>query len=122
MISSIGTGRPARALALAALGFAVLAAAPAAARADPYKDEKKGFSLTVPKKWKTLPVSPDEHWVAASFQSDREFTVDDAKTSSFERHKPQIDVVVMPKVDLEKKGGVTVDNEKHTISIGRGRT
>jgi hypothetical protein len=107
-----------RGFVLAAL--AVVAWAPSRdARADPYKDEKKGFSINAPRKWKSLPIAPDEKFVAASFNSDREWEVSDAKTSSFERHRPQIDVVILAKSDTEKKaGGVTVEGSSVTISGG----
>jgi hypothetical protein len=115
------SGRGARAFALVALGFGVIAASPRAARAEPYKDEKLGFSINAPAKWKRLPLAPDEKWIAASFSGDREFEVSDPKTSSYDRHRPQLDVVILPKSETEKKGGVTVTetDEGKAISLNK---
>ncbi len=91
------------------LALSVLAAAPREARADAYKDEKLGFQLNTPKKWKRLPLAADERWIVASWTSDREWVEDDPKTMTYARHRPQIDVVILAKSETEKKGGTTVE-------------
>jgi hypothetical protein len=106
-----------RAAALVALGVGVIAASPRVARAEPYKDEKLGFSINAPTKWKRMPLAPDEKWVAASFQCERDWEVTDPKTNSYDRHRPQLDVVILPTSETTKKGGVTVDKEAHSITV-----
>lgn len=107
--------------AVALLALGVIVAAPRRADAGQYKDDKLGFQLTPPGKWKQLPLAPDEKWVAASFSCDREYEVSDPKTNSFDRHRPQLDVVILPKSEMEKKGGVTVEDtdEGKRISVDR---
>ncbi len=107
--------------AVALLALGVIVAVPRRADAGPYKDDKLGFQLTPPGKWKQLPLAPDEKWVAASFSCDREFEVSDPKTNSFDRHRPQLDVVILPKSETEKKGGVTVEetDEGRSITLNR---
>jgi hypothetical protein len=85
-----------RAAALAALASSVLAGAPRAARADGYKDDRLGFSVTPPAKWKQLPISTDDRWHAAAWQCPHEYEDLDQATRSRTRQQPRLDVVVIP--------------------------
>lgn len=93
-----------RAVAIALLGFGTVVASPRDARADAYKDEKLGYSLASPSKWKQMPISTDERWLVAEWQHPREFEDADAKTNSWTRHQPKLDVVVIPNSAAEQKG------------------
>lgn len=84
---------------------AVLLATAAAARAEDQKDERLGYSFTSPRKWVKRPVAADERWVVAKFESDREFEDSDPKTNFWTRHRPWIDVVVIPLALEDRKGG-----------------
>ena len=106
-----------RLLALTAAFFVVSVAARPADAAQ-YKDDKKGFQLNTPGKWKQLPLAPDEKFVVASFASDREFEWRDDKTSVYDRHRPQLDVVILPKSETEKKSGIKAEKgEDGSIAI-----
>ena len=96
--------RGVRAFALVVIGLSVIVAVPRAARADTYKDEKLGFSLNAPSKWKQMPLSTDERWMVAEWQSSREFEDSDAKTNSWTRHKPKLDVIIIPNSAAKQKG------------------
>ena len=111
-----------RLLALAA-AFCVISTAARPADAAQYKDEKRGFQFNAPGKWKQLPLAADEKFVVASFASDREFEWSDDKKAIYSRHRPQIDVVILPKSETEKKSGVTAERgEDGTIAISvKGR-
>src|SRR5262245_30577789 len=110
-----------RLLALTA-AFCAISVAARPADAGQYKDDKKGFQFNTPGKWKQLPLAPDEKFVAASFASDREFEWRDDKTSTYDRHRPQIDVVILPKTETEKKAGVTAEKgEDGSIAISVNR-
>lgn len=102
--STTSWGRSVRAVALAALCFGVIAASPRTARADPYKDEKLGFSLTPPGKWKSMPISTDEHWLVAEWQRPLPFETSDAKTNSWTTHTPKLDVIIIPNSAALQKG------------------
>ncbi len=105
----------------AVLVFAgVLLATPSTARAEKHKDERLGFSLTYPKKWKKMPVSPDARWLVAEFQSPRPYESVNPKTGGWGGyHTPKIQVVIIPKSAAESRGatvketddGVEVENE-----------
>ncbi len=107
-----------RAPVLAAVAAAALLGAPTAARADVYKDEKLGFTLNTPKKWKQLPVAGDEKWIVASFQSDRTFRDDDLKKNTFAEHAPKIDIVIIPN-SATKEQGPTVEKEGDRVTVTR---
>lgn len=94
-----------RALALACVAAGGLVASPREAHADAYKDEKLGWSINSPSKWKQMPISTDERWLVAEWQHPREFEDSDAKTNSWTRHQPKLDVVVIPNAAAEQKGG-----------------
>ncbi len=87
------SGRRSAGLLLAIGAF--VSAAPSA-RADAYKDEKLGFSLNAPAKWKVLPIATDERWLVAEFQSPRPYEGGDPKTRQWAYHEPKLDVVIIP--------------------------
>lgn len=87
---------------------AVLSSAAPPARAEEQKDERLGYSFTYPRKWQKRPVAADERWIVAKFECDREFEDADPKTSFWSRHRPWIDVVVIP-LALENRKGGTVE-------------
>ena len=75
------------------------------ARAGKHKDEKLGYSINVPKKWAPMPMSSSgDSWVVAKFISPRQYEWSDAKTNSWDWHKPYLDVVIIPHSVAEKGG------------------
>lgn len=113
MIMTSATGRGVRAVALAVLGVGVIVAVPRAARADSYKDEKLGYSVSVPSKWKQMPISTDDQWKVAEWQSPREFEDADPKTNSWTRQQPKLDVIIIPNNSADRKGAeVQKDGDK----------
>jgi hypothetical protein len=119
--SSSVAGRPtgergARWAMVAALAAGALVAAPSPARAETYKDEKLGFSLNPPAKWKAMPISTDEKWLIAEWQAPRPFETSDAKTNSWTSHQPKLDVIIIPNSAAEQKGAeITEDKDKIVI-------
>jgi len=111
-------GFGARAAALALLGAGLIVASPRDARAEQYKDEKLGFSVTPPAKWKQMPISTDERWLIAEWQSPRTWETGDAKTNSFTSHQPKLDVVIIPFTAAQQKGA-EVQEDKDKIVIKR---
>jgi hypothetical protein len=112
---SSGT-RGLRALAVALLGVGTIVASPRDARADAYKDEKLGYSLNAPGKWKRMPLSTDEKWLVAEWQNPRDFEDADAKTNSWTRHQPKLDVIIIPNSAAEQKGAeIQKDGDKVVV-------
>lgn len=104
--------------------FAVVAAAAAAlavpaspARAEEHKDERLGYSVQFPKKWNKRPVASDERWVVAKFESDREFEASDPKGNFWLRHRPYLDVVVIPLSLEDRKGGTVSKDETGKVKV-----
>ena len=115
---TMASGRGARAVALALLGIGVIVAVPRAARADAYKDEKLGFSVNSPSKWKQMPISTDDQWKVAEWQSGREFIDEDSKTNSWTRQTPKLDVIIIPNSAADQKGAeVQKDGDKIHIKF-----
>lgn len=104
-----------RARAASAVVAAVIVAAPSPARAEEHKDEKLGYSFSYPRKWEKRPIAADETWIVAKFECDREFEDADPKLEFWTRHRPWLDVVVIPTAVSERKGGeVTTDPDGTT--------
>lgn len=97
--------------AAVAAAAAVLLAAPAQARAEEHKDEKLGYSVVLPKKWVKRPIATNQRWVVAKFESEREFEDQDKNTGFWSRHRPWMDVVVIP-LNLKKNTGTASVDEK----------
>ena len=97
-----------RSVAMTLLAFAAVASAPQAARADAYKDDKLGFSLNAPSKWKQAPVSTDERWIVAKFQCQRPFEAVDKQNGWYTSHTPYLDVVIIP-LETGSAPGATVE-------------
>lgn len=95
---------------------ALAALLPSTARADTHKDEKLGFSIVYPRKWKIMPVAADSRWLVARFQSHREYEHSDAKTNFWTRHEPKLDVVIIP-LSAGEDRGATVKKTKDGVSI-----
>src|SRR5438445_32239 len=108
-------GRGLRRAALVAAGLSVIATAPRAARADAYKDEKLGYSLVAPSKWKQMPISTDEHWLVAEWQCPREFEDSDSKTNSWTRQQPKLDVVIIPNTAAKQRGAEIVEDKDKIV-------
>lgn len=94
-----------RAAVTTAVVAVAVCAAPTPARAEEHKDERLGYSVTYPRKWAKRPVSVDERWVVAKFECDREFEDSDPKTNFWSRHRPWMDVVIIPTALADRKGG-----------------
>jgi hypothetical protein len=117
-MQTMATSRGARAVALVLLGIGVIVAVPRAARADAYKDEKLGFSVSSPSKWKQMPISTDDQWRVAEWQSPREFEDADTKTNSWTRQTPKLDVIIIPNSAADQKGAeVQKDGDKVHIKM-----
>jgi hypothetical protein len=54
----------------------------AAARAD-HKDERLGFALPTPAKWSPIPLTVEERWIVASYQSEKSFRYNDKATGGY---------------------------------------
>lgn len=96
-----GAGAKALAVVVCAGGIALSAAT---ADAGTHKDEEIGYSLTYPKKWEVMPISKGQNHLVARFRCHREYEHSDAKTNFWTRHRPQLDVVVIPLSDEDTRG------------------
>jgi hypothetical protein len=84
----------------------LLAAAPV--EAETFTDEKLGFSVNVPEGWRSIPISGEEAYIVAKWQSEREYV--DKEGWSF---RPELKVVLFdPKgkktAELSKEGDVNI--------------
>ena len=84
----------------------LLAAAPA--QAETYTDEKLGFSVNIPEGWRAIPISGEEAYIVAKWQSEREYV--DKEGWSF---RPELKVVLFdPKAkktaEVHKEGDVNI--------------
>ena len=94
------------------IAFAVLMVASHTGFADTHKDEKLGFSIDPPKRWRVIPLSDAERWIAAKFQSERDFA---PRKTLGAYHRPELMVVVLP---LESGGAkVTRDEDRTTVEV-----
>ena len=73
---------------LATLG---LISAPVSAQL--HKDERLGYAIRVPKKWKQMPLSTGEQWVYARFESNRTDTWNDDTMGWSRRHVASLRVI-----------------------------
>jgi hypothetical protein len=96
---------------------ALMARAPEA-RAEAWKDEKLGYSFNYPQRWTSIPVDSGD-WLVAKFNSNREYEINDkTERSGWQRHKPFIEVVVIPFSAKDNKG-VTVEQTDKEVKITR---
>ena len=51
----------------------VLLLSPAVARAETFSDAELGYSLVVPQGWRPIPISGEERYIVAKWQSDKEY-------------------------------------------------
>lgn len=107
----------ARAAAASILAVGILVGAPPGARADSHRDEKLGYSFQAPAKWSSIPVDPGG-FLAARFQSNREYEFNDVKGNSWTRHRPYIEVVVIPFAAKDAAGAV-VEKTDSGIKVTR---
>ncbi|HEU4395297.1 MAG TPA: hypothetical protein VFS92_07000, partial [Planctomycetota bacterium] len=98
----------------ALLAFAGLATAPPV-RAEVHKDEKLGYAFSVPPRWDRVPVDAGGY-LAAKFQSNREYEWSDPKTNMWTYHKPYIEIVVIPYTAKENRG-VTVEKTDQGVKV-----
>lgn len=110
-----------RAMAVTLTAVAVVAAAPREARADAYKDDKLGFSLNAPSKWKQSPVSTDERWIVAKFQCPRPYEAVDKQNGWYMSHTPYLDVVVIPLETAAAPGATVEKTEDGGVKIKRAQ-
>jgi hypothetical protein len=103
---------------LLAVAFAgCLGVAAPAQKAGVHQDPKKGFSLRVPDKWTTVPVSIDEKWIVAKFLSNRTYETKSRDYTDYGEHKPMVLVIEFSdearklRVDEEKRGDTTYINK-----------
>jgi hypothetical protein len=106
----------------AVVAVAVLTAVfvPSAAKAESHVDENLGYSVVYPSKWNPQATSGDSPWLAARFHCNREYEWSDAKTNMWTRHRPWMEVVVIPfdkEAGTAAKGGVTVEKKDDTIRV-----
>jgi hypothetical protein len=105
-----------RSAACAVVAVGTLFGSATAARADSYKDEKLGFSLSTPSKWKQMPISTDERWLVAEWKCPRPFEWQDPKTGMYTTHEPKLDVIVIPNSAAKQRGAeVTKTDDKIII-------
>jgi hypothetical protein len=109
--------RYARALLLGAV--AVVAAAPGSARAEAYSDPRLGYSFNSPPKWNQQATSSESGWLAAKFACNREYEWNDPKANFWTRHRPWLDVVVIPLSKEGRKGATVEKTETGDIKITR---
>ncbi len=99
-----------RAFAVAAAAAAVLSVA---AAADTIRDEKYGYTMQIPPKWKRIPMPSDEEWIIAKYLSERAFPTKDGWT-----HTPDIRVVYLPPTRKDKpKADVKKGPDGTTVTI-----
>ena len=99
----------------AILAAAVVAFVAAPVRADTIKDEKYGYTMSVPAKFKRIPMPSDEEWIIAKYLSERTFPTKDGWDFT-----PELRVVYLPpsrkdkpKADVKKSGDGTT-----TVVVG----
>ena len=96
--------------------LAGLRAGPVAA--ETFKDEKLGYSISVPQGWTAIPISGQEKYIVARWQSDKEY-IDGREGVSM---RPEIEVVLFDpkgkkKAEVREGGDVTeisIDNPYRT--------
>jgi hypothetical protein len=86
-----------------ALASAVLGVHAPAARAEAFKDARLGYSFAYPDRWTVVPVDAGG-WLAARFNSNREYDLTDTKENRRVHHRPYLEVVVIPFPPKEDKG------------------
>lgn len=100
---------------LAVLGLFAALAGPAFA--EKHEDEKLGYSLIYPRKWRVIPFGTGRDYVVAKFESDRTFEVADPQ-GFYTTHKPWIEVVVIP-LALVDRTGATVEKTDKGVRVQR---
>jgi hypothetical protein len=110
----VGFRRGAFPLALA-LAAAIAGVRAPEARADAWKDEKLGYSFAYPPRWTVIPVDPGG-WLAAKFNSNREYEWNDPKNNFWTRHRPYIEVVVIP-YGVKETSGTTVEKTDKGVKV-----
>ena len=83
--------------------------------AEVHKDEKLGYAFSVPQRWDRVPVDAGG-FLAAKFQSNREYEWTDPKNNIWFHHKPYIEVVVIPYTAKENRG-VTVEKTDQGVKV-----
>lgn len=98
-------------------GALLFAAGSPAARAETFKDEKLGYSFAYPGRWNQVPVDPGTT-VAARFDSNREYEWTDVRNNFWRRHRPYLQVVVIPLSAKDAKGA-TVEKTAEGVKVQR---
>lgn len=99
------------------LAFAVLGVHAPVARAEAYKDAKLGYTFAYPDRWTVVPVDAGG-WLAAKFNSNREYDLTNTKENRWYRHRPYLEVVVIPYAAKEDKG-TTVEKTDKGVKVTR---
>lgn len=106
---------PNRSAVILAAGALALALPFAPARADAFRDEKLGYSFSAPAKWLQVPVEGSGSLVAR-FNSKQEYEWSDAKTNSWTRHCPWLQVHVIP-FSVKDSHGATVEKTETGVKV-----
>ncbi len=75
-----------------------------------HKDPKFGFTIRVPRDFKSVPINMDEKWIVAKFQYKR--VLEPKNSEWWFEHTPEIRVIVFPKVDVKEVAAARARKKK----------
>ena len=91
---------------------ALVIGTPATGSRDIHKDSNLGFQISVPGKWKKIPIASRENWIVAKYISKRTLWT----KKGMGAHNPEMKVILFPHATVNEKG-VEVTKKGKSITV-----